>query len=187
MGAPLCFVVVFQVMHCHRHGLSNALVLSMERPLHDELRRRSIPSVDHATNLRAWNGTCLQRHIQAVRTERHLAVAALVGAGLEVLLCDATAVLLRDPVPWLRAQPRSLDVLFQRDDWPASPMATMGTAVNAGFYYVRSPLARREQMVGLIVAAAVRGLIEFYLRWNNVVGAARLPNPQWCTPIRIVV
>ena len=72
-------------------------------------------------------------------------------------------------VPWLRAQPRSLDILFQRDDWPASPMHTMGTAVNAGFYYARSPAARRQQMVSLIVAAAVRGLIEFYLRWNNIV------------------
>lgn len=91
-------LVLNWVMHCHKHKLSNALVLSMERELHDELLRRRIPSVDNAANLQKWNGTCLQRHIQAVRTERHLAVAAMVGAGLEVLLCDATALLVGDPV-----------------------------------------------------------------------------------------
>ena len=62
--------------------------------------------------------------------ERHLAVAALVGAGLDVLHTDATAVFLRDPLPMLRAQPQQVDVLFQRDDWPASPVQAMGTAVN---------------------------------------------------------
>ena len=35
----------------------------------------------------------LSRYIQAVRMERHLAVAALVGAGIDVLHTDATALL----------------------------------------------------------------------------------------------
>jgi hypothetical protein len=40
-----------------------------------------------------------------VRHERLLGLAALVAAGLDVLHTDATVVLVRDVVPFLRAQP----------------------------------------------------------------------------------
>ena len=33
--------------------------------------------------------------------------AALLGAGIGVLLCDATAVMLKDPLPWLRSRQNS--------------------------------------------------------------------------------
>mmetsp|Transcript_9169 Transcript_9169/g.27456 ORF Transcript_9169/g.27456 Transcript_9169/m.27456 type:complete len:90 (-) Transcript_9169:478-747(-) len=50
--------------------------------------------------------------------ERHLAAAALVEAGHDVLLTDATAVFLKDFLPRLVGAPAELDVLLQRDDWP---------------------------------------------------------------------
>ena len=43
----------------------------------------------------------------------------------------------------------------------------MGTAVNPGFCYFRSG-AKGEAVVRLITESVVRGLIEFYLRWNNI-------------------
>ena len=52
-------------------------------------------------------------------------------------------------------------------DWPASPVQAMGTAVNPGFCYFRSG-AKGEAVVRLITESVVRGLIEFYLRWNNI-------------------
>ncbi|EOD04260.1 hypothetical protein EMIHUDRAFT_221409 [Emiliania huxleyi CCMP1516] len=46
----------------------------------------------------------------------------------------------------------------------------LGTAVNAGFVFLRgSAGAGRSQLVLRLVDDAVRrGLIEFYLRWNNI-------------------
>ena len=43
----------------------------------------------------------------------------------------------------------------------------MGTAANAGFIYLRATNA--DAVVKLVLDAANRGLIEFYLRWNNIV------------------
>ena len=127
------------VAHARKLGHANTLVLSMDTELHALLTARGVASFDDSANLAAWNHTCLQRHIQAVRMERHVAVAALIAAGIDVLYTDATAVLLsREVVASLRAQPAELDVLLQRDDWPAEPMRRMGTAVNAGFVYLRS-------------------------------------------------
>ena len=160
-------IVLNWVLHAHKLKYSNALVIAMDPELHGDLKRRRIPVADNSANLQAWNNTCLQRYIQAVRMERHLAVAALLGAGLDVLHTDATAVFLRDVLPVLRAQPQHVDVLFQRDDWPASPVQAMGTAVNAGFMYLRA--SKGEAVVRLLVDSVVRGLIEFYLRWNNIV------------------
>ena len=96
-----------------RHGslylrwlyLLRQVVLAMDRELAAELKRRGVPSVDNSANLNAWNSTCLQRHIQRVRHERLLGLAALVAAGLDVLHTDATVVLVRPVVPFLRAQP----------------------------------------------------------------------------------
>ncbi|EOD04252.1 hypothetical protein EMIHUDRAFT_221394 [Emiliania huxleyi CCMP1516] len=49
-------------------------------------------------------------------------------------------------------------------------MLCLGTAVNAGFVFLRgSAGAGRSQLVLRLVDDAVRrGLIEFYLRWNNI-------------------
>ena len=154
------------LLHVKQFGHSNSVVLSLDRQLHEALIRARVTSFDNSANLEAWNRTCLQRYIQAVRTERHVAVAALVASGLDVLLADATAVLVKDPVPILRSLPSEGDVFVQRDDWPQDPVRKMGCAANAGFYYVRATNA--NEVVRLIVDAVNRGLIEFYLRWNNI-------------------
>ena len=44
----------------------------------------------------------------------------------------------------------------------------MGCAVNAGFMFLRAG-GRKAQVARLIEDATKRGLIEFYLRWNNIV------------------
>ena len=82
--------------HVRQYGHTNAVVLSMDRELHLALTSAGATSFDNSANLDAWNRTCLQRHIQAVRTERHLAMAALAASGLDVLLTCA-------PPPWPRA------------------------------------------------------------------------------------
>lgn len=159
-------LVLNWVLHAHKLRYSNALVLSMDGELHADLTRRRIPSFDDSANLARWNGTVLQRHIQAVRMERWLAVSALVSAGLDVLATDASTVFLRDFVPALVGTPADVDVLAQRDDWPVEALNRMGSAVNAGFNYLR---ARRGPLVARFLADVVaRGLIEFYLRWNNI-------------------
>jgi hypothetical protein len=80
--------------------------------------------------------------------ERHLAAGALVSSGYDVLLTDATAVLLKPLLPYLRSQPRDVDLFFQRDDWPMDAVRRMGCAVNSGFVYMRA--ARGEQVAALI-------------------------------------
>ena len=156
------------LQHAKAHGHSNTLVLSMDTPLHKALTAAGVASFDNSANIDAWNGTCLQRHIQAVRTERHIAAAALVASGLDVLYTDASAVIIRPILPYLRDElPKEVDVALQRDDWPSGPLHAMGTAVNAGFIFLRS--ANADHVVRLVMDAVVRGLIEFYLRWNNIV------------------
>jgi hypothetical protein len=63
-----------------------------------------------------------------------------------------------------------VDILVQRDEWPAEPVRAVGAAANAGLVYVRSPAsaARRERVVRFLMGAVERGLVEFYLRWNNI-------------------
>ena len=66
----------------HALSYNNALSLSMDSELHQLLRARGLSSFDDSAQLDAWNTTCLQRHIQRVRMERLLCVAALVACGL---------------------------------------------------------------------------------------------------------
>ena len=56
---------------------------------------------------------------------------------------------------------------MQRDDWPSEPLRRMGSAANAGFVFVRATHA--DNAARLLMDIVVRGLIEFYLRWNNIV------------------
>jgi hypothetical protein len=123
--------------HAHRFHYTNALVLSMDAELHDELRRRGQPSFDDSANLAEWNITCLQRHIQQVRMERVLALAALVADGFDVLATDATVVFVRDVLPLLVGAPPDIDILAQRDSAPPDVLAHTGSGVNAGLIFVR--------------------------------------------------
>ena len=153
--------------HAKLHGHANALVLSMDSMLHEALTAAGAASFDNSANIHAWNATCMQRHIQAVRTERHVAAAAIVASGLDVLHMDATAVIVRPIAPYLDAElPAEVDVALQRDDWPSGPVRQMGTAANAGLMLLRAKNA--NDVVRLIMDAVNRGMIEFYLRWNNI-------------------
>ena len=146
-------LVINWVAHTRKLRYRNALVLSMDRELSEELGKRRVAFADLSEQLQHWNNTCLQRHIQAVRSERHLAVAALLRAGIDVFLSDATTVFVRDFVPALHAQPRAaFDLLVQRDDWPGNPMRKVGTASNAGLYYAR---ADKDGATARLVVAAV--------------------------------
>ena len=153
---------------CERQGYKNALVLSMDSELHAELTERRIPTFDNSANVNEWNATCLQRHIQRVRMERHIAVAALVAGGLDVLLTDATVIFVKDALAFLRAPPLDgVDLAVQRECGPSGAAKRIGTAVNAGFTLVR---ARKQEAVQRFLRDMVRrGLVEFYNRWNNVV------------------
>ena len=89
-------IVLNWVLHARKLGHQNTVVLAMDRELAAELKRRGIPSADDSANLDAWNTTCLQRHIQRVRHERLLGLAALVSAGLDVPHTDPNP----KPQPW---------------------------------------------------------------------------------------
>lgn len=155
-------IIINWLLHAHRLGYSNSIVLAMDVELHADLVRRRIPVFDNSALLDEWNATCLQRHIQAVRMERHLGLAAIVSAGISVLHAEASVVFLHDVMPFIRAQPADVDLLFQRDDWPSGPVHSMGTAVNPGFMYLHA--VKRDSIVHFILDAIKRGLIEFYLR-----------------------
>ena len=164
-------VVLNWYAHARRVGIRNAFVLSMDTDLHEDLRRRRVPSVDNAANTDAWNTTCLQRHIQRVRMERQLAAAALVAAGLDVLLTDADVVFLRDVVPMLHADGAgAADLVVQREGGPGGAVRRIGTAVNAGFVCLRA--RSREAVLRFVSDMVRRGLVEFYNRWNNVSSRA---------------
>eukprot|EP00322_Chrysochromulina_rotalis_P018224 CAMPEP_0115839308 /NCGR_PEP_ID=MMETSP0287-20121206/6186_1 /TAXON_ID=412157 /ORGANISM="Chrysochromulina rotalis, Strain UIO044" /LENGTH=395 /DNA_ID=CAMNT_0003292879 /DNA_START=57 /DNA_END=1244 /DNA_ORIENTATION=+ len=164
-------IILNWAVHAERVGLTNTLVLSMDTEIHDFLEQRKVVSVDNSANLLAWNVTCLTRHIQRVRMERQLAVAALVAAGLDVLLTDATVVFVRNPLPWL-AHPKlaGVDVFAQRESGPAAAARKIGCGVNPGFLLVRSG-QRSSSLARLFHDIVRRGLVEFYNRWNNVVDA----------------
>ena len=172
-------IILNWFLHARRLEYTNALVLSMDTQLHTELHQRGIPSFDDSANLDDWNTTCLQRHIQRVRTERVLAIAALVAGGFDVLHTDATVVFVRDvmPVlrclshrtyihtyihtyirdvmPILRALPPSVDMVTQRHECPPDVKRSTGSGVNPGFLYVRA--SKTEAVVSLMNDAIKRG------------------------------
>ena len=59
----------------------------------------------------------------------------------------------------LSSLPSEVDVALQRDDWPSGPVQTMGTAVNAGFIFLRGSRNARD-LTQLVIDAVNRGLIE---------------------------
>ena len=153
--------------HARALSYTNTLVLSMDTELHSDLTARGVASFDSSMNVAAWNRTCLQRHVQRVRTERLLALAALVRARLDVLLCDATVVFVRDVLPTLRAAAAAgADLIGQRHECPPNVGRHTGSGINPGFLYARA--AKADALVDLIKAAVARGLVEFYHRWDNV-------------------
>lgn len=154
--------------HLKRLGIQNALVLAMDRELSRDLELRRIPHADNSVNLDAWNATCLQRHIQRVRTERQLALCALLLSGLDVLHTDATVVFTKDVLPMLRTQQpfHDADFLVQRESGPGGAYRKIGSCVNPGFLYARGARGaeNRERLLRFFNDMVRRGLVEFYNR-----------------------
>ena len=148
-------IILNWAIHAHRHGYTNALVLSMDAELHMDLRQRGIPTVDNSANLNKWNTTCLQRHVQQVRTERLLAVAALIASGINVLHTDATVIFVRDVLPVLKSVPSDVDMIAQRHEAPPDVVKSTGSGVNPGFLFVRAN--KPEAVVDFFKDAIKRG------------------------------
>ncbi|KAL1504249.1 hypothetical protein AB1Y20_010658 [Prymnesium parvum] len=144
-----------------------ALVLALDAEACEHFRARGLPAANLTTNLLEWHTTRLQRHIQRALMERLLAATALADAGMNVLLTDATAVFVADPLPFFHAAPAGVDLFVQRDSYPASAVRTLGTALSPAICYLR---AGGAGLAGFMRRVFVRGMIEFYLRWTNAVG-----------------
>ena len=125
-----------------RAGVGNALLYALDAPAYEYFLSRRIAAVVNGTdNLDAWAGTRLQRHIQRALAERHMAAAALVGAGFDVLLTDTTHVVLRNPFGYLRAQRDDVDLWAMRGGCnakrPEHSEAGLGCGMVWNFLFLR--------------------------------------------------
>lgn len=151
--------------HVHKLRYTNMLVLSMDTRLADFLTKRRIPTFDDSPQLAAWKTTRLQRHIQQVVMERIIALGSLSAAGLNVLHTDATCLIVHDVLPTLRALPSEVSIFAQRHKYPQPTVRKLGSAANPGFMYLRA----QDQVHRFLSRLAVRGMVEFYLRWTSAV------------------
>lgn len=122
-----------------RAGATNALVHSLDAEAYAYFQSRGIPSSNGTTSMEAWEGSRLRRHIQRALAERHMAAAALLHSGFDVFMMDATAVLLRDPMPFFRDHAAG-DLMAMRGantrmrTWPSRPLlSTRVTGATACF------------------------------------------------------
>lgn len=153
-----------------RLGLSKAaIVYALDAQAHAFLVARGVNSVDGSANLEAWNRTRLQRHIQQAEAERHLAAAALVRAGLDVVLTEATHVMVRDPMPTLRALSRTgaIDTAFPTAGCDGKPPVGCGFWWNLAFLHGAGTAEARERAARFQLAGIRTGTVDFYLRWWN--------------------
>ena len=147
-----------------RTGIDNALVHCLDDEAYGWLKARDVPVSNGTATMLAWARTKFGRHIQRSLAERHMAAAALVGAGMDVLLCDTTAVVVRDVRPFFKAQPTGLDLLVHRGG--CGPKNPAGCSLQWNFMLMRGSAGgeRRGRIVAWVQAALARGLIDFYLR-----------------------
>ncbi len=156
-----------------RFGLSNAIVYSLDPETRAYLAAAEVPTVDGSANIAAWNRTRLGRHMQRVDAEKHLAAAALVAAGFDVLLTDATHVMMRDATPALHALTKdasthAIDAAVARSGhWNGRPPLGVALAWNLVLLRGTSRPEERERVVRWQVAGVQKGLVDFYLRWWN--------------------
>ena len=155
-----------------RAGVGNALLYALDAPAYEYFLSRRITAVVNGTdNLDAWAGTRLQRHIQRALAERHMAAAALVGAGFDVLLTDTTHVVLRNPFGYLRAQRDDVDLWAMRGGCnakrPEHSEAGLGCGMVWNFLFLRGArdAARGRRVVSFVQDAIDTGMVDFYLRW----------------------
>ena len=142
-----------------------ALVHALDSDVFSYLTARGVPAHNGTANLQAWESTKLQRHIQRALAERHMAAAALVSAGFDVMMCDTTHVLRRSAEPFFRAQPAQVDLFAPRGNCNARKERA-GCGARWNFMLMRgSSAAARPRVLKFVQSAMDTGMIDFYLRW----------------------
>jgi len=152
-----------------RVGLSNALVYALDTEVHVYLSGRGVPSVDGSANLEEWNRTRVARHIQRAEAERHLAAAALAAAGHDVLLTEATHVMLSDVTPMLHALAAKGDIDMAVPRGNCDGKAPVGCNLWWNLVFLRGAgtSGQRSRAVAFQEAGVRKGMVDFYLRWWN--------------------
>jgi len=146
-------------------GVGNAIVHSLDDEALVFFEANGVPASNGTASMDAWRRSRLSRHIQRALAERHMAAAALVNAGLNVLMMDATAVLVRDPRPFLSTLPPAVDVAAMRGGCRPSKQQ-VGCEPMWNFLVLRGAgAAQRARVLTYIQAALNKGLVDFYLRW----------------------
>ena len=151
-----------------RARISNALLYALDAEAAAHFVARAIPTANGTANLNAWSATRLQRHLQRALAERHMAAAALVHGGFDVLLTDVSAVLLRPIAPTLRSlSVDGPDLYAQRGPCRLSKEPAIGCSFQWNLLFARGnvPAPRRARVVTFVQAAIDRGMVDFYLRW----------------------
>ena len=152
--------------HAQRADLP-AIVHALDSEAFGYLSARGVATHNGTDNLLAWSFTKLQRHIQRALAEKHMAAAALVAAGLDVLMFDSTHVPLRSPLAFFSApELAAVDLLAPRGECNAQKQRA-GCSLAWNFLFLRgsAPAPRRDRIVRYMQAAVDTGMVDFYLRW----------------------
>ena len=152
--------------HAQRADLP-AIVHALDSEAFGYLSARGVATHNGTDNLLAWSITKLQRHIQRALAEKHMAAAALVAAGLDVLMFDSTHVPLRSPLAFFSApELAAVDLFAPRGECNAQKQRA-GCSLAWNFLFLRgsAPAPRRDRIVRYMQAAVDTGMVDFYLRW----------------------
>lgn len=128
---------------------------ALDAEAHQYLSARSVHVVDGSANFDAWNVTRLQRHIQRAEAERHVAAAALAASGRDVLLTDATHVLLHDVTPTLHRLAKDVDMALPRGHCSGEPPVGCSPWFNLVFLRGAGSPQQRTRAVAFQVALAL--------------------------------
>lgn len=144
--------------------MANVLIYCIESEACRYFAERKLPASNGTDALLAWqHESRLQRHIQRVLAERHLAAAALASSGLDVLLTDVTAVIVRDVSPFFGSLPAEADMAAIRGG--CKPKEKLGCSLDWNFLFLRGSSSRRSRLVRYVQDALNVGMVDFYLRW----------------------
>ena len=153
-----------------RAGLTNALVYALDVEAHAYFGTRGVQSFDGSKNLDEWsNATRFQRHVQQADAEKHVAAAAMAAGGLDVLLLDATHVVLGDVMPHIEATVKAgaVDGAMARGGCNGKPPVGCGPLWNLVYLRGAGTSEQRARAVSWQIAGVRKGLVDFYLRWWN--------------------
>jgi len=152
-----------------RAGMANGLVYCLDSEAYIYLTAKGVPSANGTANMAVWSTSRLVRHIQRALAERHMALAALVAAGLDALMCDTSHVFLKPVAPFFERvfDAGGADMYVQRSRCNADKVP-YGCQLSWNFVLGRGSgpsSARRNTVVSFIRRAMDTGMVDFYLRW----------------------